>query len=80
MKQKHIDASREARLWIGQVIVPAFIAGAMFLTNDKAKAYVSDVKEKVVSKFRKKQNDRSLGEILDFFSFRIKNILYNERM
>ena len=54
MKQKHIDASREARLWIGQVIVPAVIAGAMFLSNDKAKAYVSDVKEKVVSKFKKK--------------------------
>lgn len=23
MKQKHIDASREVRLWLGQIIIPA---------------------------------------------------------
>lgn len=29
MKYKHIEASREARLWIGQVIIPAMVAGLL---------------------------------------------------
>lgn len=42
MKQKHIDASREVRLWIGQVIVPAIAAGAMIMSNSQARAYVNN--------------------------------------
>lgn len=29
MKYKHIEASREARLWIGQVIIPAMAVGLL---------------------------------------------------
>lgn len=43
MKRKTIDASREVRLWIGQVIVPAIMAGATILS-------IPGVKEKISSK------------------------------
>lgn len=42
MKQKHIDASREVRLWIGQIIVPAVAAGVMIMSNNQARAYVNE--------------------------------------
>jgi hypothetical protein len=54
MKQKHIDASREVRLWIGDVIVPAVTLIAVVLTNENVRAKAVDMKDKVVSKFRKK--------------------------
>lgn len=54
MKQKHIDASREARLWIGQVIVPAIMVGAMMLSDEKIRTFVVDKKNKIISKFKKK--------------------------
>lgn len=58
MKQKHVDASREARLWLGQVFIPAAIVVGSVLSNKDAKNYVSNkfnsaknfVKEKVGSK------------------------------
>lgn len=54
MKYKHIEASREARLWIGQVIIPAAIVGGMILSNEalrqkivlKGKYYKNKLKEK----------------------------------
>jgi hypothetical protein len=54
LKYKHIDASREVRLWIGQVIVPACVAGLIAWSNPKVRTYVHDVKDKIKSKFRKK--------------------------
>lgn len=55
MKQKHIDAAREARLWLGQIIVPA-ILGAVYLkanTNvfEWAGAKVQHAKTAVKEKF-----------------------------
>lgn len=54
MTYKQIEASREARLWIGQVIVPAVVGAATVLTlhpelKDKAKKKISSIK----SKFKK---------------------------
>lgn len=54
MKQKHVDASRELRLWIGQVIVPAVACGLLVLSDSKARDYLTNAKDKVKSKFKKK--------------------------
>lgn len=42
MKYKHIEASREVRLWIGQVIVPACIAFGVAMTNPQFKEAVTE--------------------------------------
>ena len=51
MTYKQIEASRELRLWIGQVIVPAAVGVATILTlhpelKEKAKDKFVDVKNK----------------------------------
>lgn len=46
MKRKNIDASREARLWIVQIIVPAIGFGTTLLT-------IPEVRQAVGSKFKK---------------------------
>lgn len=42
MKYKHIEASREARLWIGQVIVPAIGTAMLVLSNPRAREWASE--------------------------------------
>lgn len=42
MKYKHIEASREARLWLGQIIVPLFIGGATLWTIPEVRNNVTD--------------------------------------
>lgn len=37
MTYKQIEASRELRLWLGQVIVPTIGFGAMIVTNPEVK-------------------------------------------
>lgn len=53
MTYKQIEASREARLWIGQVIVPALAAGAVMLTNPEIKAKATEKFEAIKQKFKK---------------------------
>lgn len=57
MKYKTIEASRELRLWIGQVIVPAITAGIMIASNPNARNWAIDkfngMKESVKQKFTK---------------------------
>lgn len=57
MTYKQIEASREARLWIGQVIIPAAMAAAVILANpetrQKADEIVSSVKSNIKSRFKK---------------------------
>lgn len=53
MTYKQIEASRELRLWIGQVVVPAFAAGAVMLTNPEIKARVTEKFEAIKRKFKK---------------------------
>ena len=64
MKRKNIDAMREVRLWIGQVIVPGVITfGAVMQipqvrdsvvnASIKAKDKVAEAKDNIVHKFKK---------------------------
>jgi hypothetical protein len=57
MKQKHIDASREARLWIGQVIVPILaVTGILAYTpevHNTVTNKVEDIKRSIRNKFKK---------------------------
>lgn len=58
MKQKHVDAMREARLWIGQVIVPATLIIGTIMKNQETREYVShkynDAKNFIKNKFQKR--------------------------
>lgn len=50
MTHKQIEASREARLWIGQVIAPAAALTAVVLAKHP------EYKEAIASKYRKVRN------------------------
>lgn len=55
MKQKHIDASREARLWLNQIVLP--IVGIVLMvpeTREKALAKAEEMKNSIKAKFAKK--------------------------
>lgn len=60
MTYKQIEASREVRLWIGQVIVPVATGVAIAMTNpDVRKAVVTKfnkVKKSVKQKFKKEES------------------------
>lgn len=48
MKQKHVDALREARLWFVQVIIPAII---LFKTPE-VKEFINDKIDELKGKYR----------------------------
>lgn len=55
MKRKHIDAMREVRLWIGQVIVPA-MALVMAVSPEARESVaekVRNMKERISNKLRR---------------------------
>ena len=55
MKYKHIEASREARLWLGQVIVPTVVGALAVMSNPEARFWIakkaSTIKGFVKNKF-----------------------------
>ena len=55
MKYKHIEAMREVRLWIGQIIVP--VAALVFAISPEARTSVAekmrDVKVKISEKLKR---------------------------
>lgn len=57
MTHKQIEASREARLWISQVIVPVATSAAMIMAVPEARNAVitkaNEVKESIKRKFKK---------------------------
>lgn len=57
LKYKHIEASRELRLWLGQVIIPGAVAFGMVMSNPQFKSKVDEkvctAKEKLQSLFAK---------------------------
>lgn len=57
LKYKHIEASRELRLWLGQVIIPGAMAFGVAMSNPQFKEAVTSkvnaAKETVKSKFAK---------------------------
>lgn len=58
MTYKQIEASREMRLWIGQVIVPAAAAAIAIASNPNTRDYISkkynNVKSRIQKKFEKR--------------------------
>ena len=42
MTYKQIEASREARLWIGQVIIPAVTAAVVVFANPEIRQFAGD--------------------------------------
>ena len=58
MTYKQIEASREIRLWIGQVIVPAAVAAVAIASDPQARNYISkkynNVKSRIQKKFEKR--------------------------
>ena len=59
MTYKQIEASREARLWIGQVIIPAItVVGAAMTIPEVRKAVTekaNNVKTAIKKKFKKRE-------------------------
>lgn len=57
MTYKQIEASREARLWIGQIIVPVFTTVAAMMMVPEVRANVvekaSEIKGKIQTKFKR---------------------------
>ena len=58
MTYKQIEASREMRLWIGQVIVPAAAAAVAIASNPQTRNYISKKYNNVKSRIRKKFEKR----------------------
>ena len=52
MTYKQIEASREMRLWIGQVIVPAAAAAIAIASNPNIRDYISKKYNNVKSRMR----------------------------
>lgn len=55
MTYKQIEATRELRLWIGQVIVPAIGVSAAILSNPEVRRAASEKLEDVKAKVRRKR-------------------------
>jgi hypothetical protein len=57
MTYKQIEASREVRLWIGQIIVPAITVGVTMLAIPEVRQAISakarDVKQNIERKIKK---------------------------
>ena len=58
MTYKQIEASREMRLWIGQVIVPAAVAVVAIASNPQTRDYISKKYNNVKSRIKKKFEKR----------------------
>lgn len=56
MTYKQIEASREARLWLGQVIIPAATAAAVILSNKEARDKIVETASNVKNNFKRKFN------------------------
>lgn len=55
MTYKQIEASRELRLWIGQVIVPTIGVSLAVASRPEVRDYVSEKIEKVKTKIQKRK-------------------------
>ena len=62
MKRKNIDAMREARLWIGQIVVPAVVTvGSVMAIPEVRQAVATKAnqwKESVERKVKKEKKER----------------------
>lgn len=57
MTYKQIEASREARLWVTQIIVPTFLSVGMLMSvpeiREAVKTKASEIKRKIRSRSKK---------------------------
>ena len=57
MKYKHIEAARVARLWIGQIVIPAMTIAATTLTIPEVRQAVAtkakNIKQSIEDKMKK---------------------------
>lgn len=53
MTYKQIEASRELRLWIGQVIVPTVTGAIVALQVPEVRAKADELKNRIKTKFKK---------------------------
>lgn len=60
MKRKTIDAARETRLWLGQIIVPAATAVVTVMTipevREATAAKATAIKQSIEKKLRRKES------------------------
>lgn len=60
MKRKNIEAAREVRLWIGQIVVPAVTVVGSALAIPEVRQAVAfkakEMKQKVETKLKKKED------------------------
>ena len=56
MKYKHIEAAREARLWIGQIIVPAAAVVGSLLAIPEVRETVAEKARQIKWKIESKKN------------------------
>lgn len=47
IKQKHLDTSREIRLWVTQVIIPVGIGTYLFVNSQTGKKCIAKTKAKI---------------------------------
>lgn len=57
MKRKTIDAAREARLWIGQIIVPTATAVVALMTIPEVRAAIADKASSVKERIKHKNSN-----------------------
>lgn len=57
LKTKHIDAAREARLWISNLIIPAATAVILIASNPDARRWVGEKFSNIKAKFSRKEAD-----------------------
>lgn len=57
MTRKQLDTSREIRLWVSQLVVPAMLVGSTLMNNPEIKQKVTnkyrDVKRSIEEKLKK---------------------------
>ena len=54
MTYKQIEASREARLWIGQVLIPVATCAAIIMTNPNIRSTLKTKTVKLLDKVKAK--------------------------
>lgn len=57
MSYKDIEKSREIRLWIGQVIIPAVGGSIFLLSNPNTRKWINDKVNTIKGKFHKKEEN-----------------------
>ena len=55
LRTKHIDAARETRLWISNLIIPAATAVILIASNPDARNWLAEKARNIKAKFSKRK-------------------------